>query len=75
MKETNMKCKLFGCDNEASGNFPCCSQEHGIRFKMHKEQIKNAMSVRENARYNGFGDNTGVRGLYTVEMAEYYATV
>ena len=68
-----MTCKLFGCDNEVQGNYPCCSMEHGISFRMQKRQAINALSANENMKYSGLDDSrVGVRNLYTVEMVEYY---
>ena len=60
-----MKCKLFGCENEVRGNYPCCSMEHGLTYKMHKEQIKDSFNADTNRKYM-FSE------LYTIEMAEYY---
>ena len=60
-----MICQLFGCQNEARGNFPCCSMEHGLQFKMHKEGIKDSFDADTNRKYL-FSE------LYTIEMAEHY---
>lgn len=68
-----MTCKLFGCYNQTSEDYPCCSMDHGLRYKMEKKQIQDAFSVRTNGEYNTFGSEPeGVRKLYTIEMAQYY---
>lgn len=61
-----MKCLLFDCQNEARGTYPCCTQEHGVAYKMQKEQIQSCYNANESMK------PWGVRELYTVEMAEHY---
>lgn len=61
-----MKCKLYRCDNEATGNYPCCSMDHGIILRMQKKQINDCFDADDSRNL------WGTRELYTIEMAEYY---
>lgn len=64
-----MKCAKFGCDNEATKGYLCCSINHGLKMVMERKQIWECMDADFSRQ------PWGTRDLYTVEMAEYYEQI
>ncbi len=62
------KCKILECQNQAQGNFPCCSQEHGTQFRMRKSNIKEAFDADAAHDYAS-------RNLYSIEEVIYYQSL
>ena len=59
------KCLIFECQNEAKGNFPCCSESHGTTLRMRVNNIKDAFN----------GDTLVDRSMYTIREVEHYMSL
>lgn len=61
-----MKCKLFGCNNESEGKFPCCNFSHGYA---HKQNIGLAEAYKR-GDLTGWGET--LFGVMSDEERDYY---
>ena len=64
------KCKYFQCENEVTGNYPCCDSPHGIALKHNLQVLPILFDADDNRTAN---PEFNLRQFMTIEMAEYYA--
>ncbi len=68
-----MKCKIFECDNEAQGNYPCCDSKHGMMLNVIRDEIRRMQDPTMRLSVYKWADWKWFIGDYpTIKQLEYY---